>query len=138
VVKIIASTIGVAALMCSASAVTLSKNDEAARNAVVQWLELVDAGRFEEAASQASQEVRGFEQWINHLKTQRASLGKMTTRRFFNIKHQPTFPGGFQVRKYYIVRFKTSFEHKPAATEEIALTRIGCCWEIFEYQISDK
>ena len=150
-VKTIASTIGVVALMCSASALTLSKNDEAARNAVVQWLQLVDAGRYDEAASQGSQEVRAFEQWQNSFKAQRALLGGVHNRQLVKIKHTAIVAGVPDVRRYYVVRFKTSFEHPPsvraglalnsgvasklAATEEVVLAKIGCCWEIFEYKV---
>jgi hypothetical protein len=129
-------------------------DDEAARNAVVQWLQLVDAGRYEEAAAQGSQEVRAFEQWVNQFKTQRASLGRVHNRQFAEIKHTAIVSGVPDVRRYCVVRFKTSFEHplsvraglalnsgvasKPSATEEIVLTKIGCCWEIFGYTISDR
>lgn len=146
-------TICAATLISSAFAATLSKNDEAARNAVVQWLQLVDAGRYEEAASQGSQEVRAFEQWVNQF-TQRASLGRAHNRQFVEIKHTAVVAGVPDVRRYYVVRFKTSFEHppsvraglalnsgaasKPVAIEEIVLTKIGCCWEIFGYTIGDR
>jgi hypothetical protein len=112
-------------------------DDEAARDAAVQWLQLVDAGRYEEAASQGSQEVRAFEQWMNQFKTQRASLGRAHNRQFLEIKHTAIVSGVPEVRRYYVVRFKTSFEHKPGAIEEIVVTKIGCCWEIFGYKISD-
>ena len=113
-------------------------DDEAARNAVVQWLQSVDAGRFEEAASQASQEVRAFEQWQNSFKDHRALFGRVHNRQFVEIKHTAIVSGVPEVRRYYLIRFKTSFEHKPTATEEIVLTKIGCCWEIFGYRISDR
>ena len=122
----------------AALAVTLSKSDEAARDAAVQWLQLVDASQFEEAASQASQEVRAFEQWQNSFKGHRALFGRVHNRQLVEIKHTAIVAGVPDVRRYYVVRFNTSFEHKPAAVEEIVLTKIGCCWEIFEYKISDK
>jgi hypothetical protein len=128
-------TICVAALISSASAATLSTNDEAARGAAVQWLQLVDAGRNDEAASQASTEMRAFEQWQKYFVNHRAPLGRVHNRQFLETKHRPTFPGASQVRKYYVIRFKTSFEVKPAAIEEVALTKIGCCWEIFDYKV---
>ena len=112
-------------------------DDEAARDAVVQWLQLADAGRYEEAASQGSQEVRAFEQWMNQFKTQRASLGRAHNRQFLEIKHTAIVSGVPEVRRYYVVRFKTSFEHKPGAIEEIVVTKIGCCWEIFGYKIEN-
>jgi hypothetical protein len=128
-------TLCVAALISSASAAALSKNDEAARDAAVQWLQLIDARRNDEAASQASTEVRSFEQWQKYFADRRAPLGRARSRQFLEMKHRPTFPGASQVRKYYVIRFKTSFEVKPTAIEEVALTKIGCCWEIFDYKV---
>lgn len=118
-------------------ALTLSKNDEVARDAAVQWLQLVDAGRFEEAASQGSTEVRSFDQWRDYFTANRTRLGRVNRRNLIEIRHRPTFPTAFQVRKYYVLRFKTSFDHR-GEIEEIVLAKVGCCWEIFGYKISDK
>jgi hypothetical protein len=128
-------TILAVTLLSSASA--LSKDDKVAQDAAVQWLQLVDAGRYQEAASQASQEIRAFEQWLKDFADHRAPLGRVSRRQFLEMKHRPTFPGAFQVRKYYFIRFKSSFERKSAAIEEIVLTKIGCCWEIFSYTIDN-
>lgn len=113
-------------------------NDDAAREAAIQWLQLVDNGRHEEAASQGSQEVRSFEQWLNHFKTERAALGRANKRQFIELKHAAIISGVPEVRRYYILRFKSSFDHRTAATEVITISKVGCCWEVFEYQISDK
>jgi hypothetical protein len=131
-------TICLATLISSAPAATLSKNDEAAREAAIQWLQLVDSGRYDEAASQGSQEVRGFEQWLNFFRTHGATLGRVNKRQFAGIKRTAIVPGVPEVRRYYMVQFKSSFEHRPTAVEEIVLTKIGCCWEIFGYTISDR
>ena len=119
-------------------ALTLSKAEELARDAAVHWLQIIDAGRYDEAASQGSTEARSFDQWRAYLSAQRASQGRLNKRELIEMKHRPTFPAAFQVRKYYVLRFKTSFEHHPGETEEIVLAKIGCCWEIFGYKISDK
>ena len=113
-------------------------DDEVARDAAVQWLQLVDAGRNDEAASQGSQEVRAFEQWVNQFKAQRLPLGRMSKRKLIEIRHTAIVSGVPEVRRYYVVRFRTAFERKPVAIEEIVLTKIGCCWEIFGYKISDR
>ena len=126
------------ALICSAAAATSSNSDELARDAALQWLRLIDAGQYEEAASQASQEVRAFEQWMNRLKAQRAALGRATKRQFADLKRTSMVSGIPDVRRYQIIRFKTSFERKPAATEQVTLAKVGCCWEIFECKISDQ
>ena len=137
-VKTIASTIGIAALMCSAFALTLSKNDEIARDAAVQWLQLVDAGRNDEAASQGSSEVRSFEQWQKYFADHRALLGRVNKRQFVEIKRTAIISGVPDVRRYYVVRFRTVFERPPVAMENITIAKIGCCWEIFGYTISDR
>jgi len=126
------------ALICSAAAATLSNSDELARDAALQWLRLIDAGQYEEAASQASQEVRAFEQWMNRLKTQRAALGRASKRQFAELQHISMVSGIPEVRRFHVVRFKTSFERAPAAVEEVVMAKMGCCWEIFSYTISDR
>ena len=130
-------TLCVAGLICSASAASLSKNDEAARDAAVQWVQLIDAGRYEEAASQGSQELHSFEQWLNYLKNQRESLGHVNKRQVTAIKRTALVSGVPEVRRYFLVRFTTALAGKTSVTEQIALSKIGCCWEIFEYKVSD-
>jgi Protein of unknown function (DUF4019) len=125
----------VLSIVSSTIAATLGRSDELARDAAIQWLQLVDAGRYEEAASQASQEARAFEQWLNRFKTQRAQLGRVNRRQFVEAKRTSMVSGIPDVRGYHILRFKTSFERKPAATEQITLAKMGCCWEIFEYKV---
>ena len=123
-------------------------NDDAAREAAAQWLQLIDAGRYEEAASQGSQDVRGFDQWLNQFRTQRAAVGRANTRQLVRTTHTAIVAGVPDVRRYFVVRFNTAFEHpgspssgtasRTAMLEEITLSKIGCCWEIFSYRISDK
>ena len=129
-------TIFAATLISSASALTLTKNDEVARDAAVQWLQLVDAGRLEEAASQGSTEVRSFDQWLNHFKTQRADLGRIGKRQFIDLKHTAIISGVPEVRRYNVIRFRSLFQNSPRLVEEIVLSKIGCCWEIFQYKIA--
>ena len=125
------------ALICSLPA-TLSETDEAARDAALRWLQLVDASRYEEAASQASGEVRPFEHWMNRFKTQRAAIGRANHRHFAEMKHTSMVTEIPGVRRYQIIRFKTSFERNAAAVEEVTIAKVGCCWEIFGYEINDR
>lgn len=106
----------------------------------MQWLQLVDAGRYEEAASQGSTEVRSFEQWLNHFKSQRAQLRRLSRRQFIELKRAAIIAGVPEVRRYNILRFKSSFENAPPLLEEVVLSKVGCCWEIFGYSMakSDK
>lgn len=131
-------TLCVVGLIYSASAASPSQNDNEAHDAAVQWLQLIDAGRYEEAASQGSQELHSFEQWLSYLKNQRVSLGHVNKRQFTAVKRTALVSGVPEVRRYFLVRFTAALSGKPSVTEQIALSKIGCCWEIFGYQISDK
>ena len=123
--------------VCSTHGLTLS-GDEGARDVALQWLKVVDSGNYKDAALMMSEEVRGSQDWANYFAAHRASLGRVNNRKIVEVKHASTVPGDPELRLHAITRFKTSFEHKPIAMEEIVMTKIGCCWEIFGYTISDR
>ena len=126
----------------------IGQRDEAARDGAIQWLQLLDAGRYDEAASQVSLEARALEQWLQYFKAHRTSLGHANKRELVDSKHTSVFPGVPDVRRYHVLRFKTWFENPPssdsgaanksAVIEQVTIAKMGCCWEIFGYQISDK
>src|SRR5438477_3110404 len=118
-------------VLCSAFAVALSKEDEAARESAMQWLEVVDSGNYKDAALMISEAVRASRDWSNYLAGRRAALGRVNKRRSVEVKHASTFPGAADVRNYDIIRFRTSFERKAITVEEDVVTKMGCCWEIF-------
>ena len=131
---------------CSALALSLSPEDEAARDVALQWLGVVDSGNYKDAALLISEQVRGSRDWTKYFAAHRAPLGRVNNRRIAEVKHASTLPGDPELRLHAIVRFKTSFEHPPsstygvasnaAATEEIVLTKMGCCWEVCGYSIT--
>ena len=112
------------------------EDDHAAREAAIQWLQFMDAGRYEEAASQGSTEVRSFEQWLSDFKNRRSELGRLKRRQFVEQKRAAIIAGVPEVRSYNILRFKSSFENPPPLLEEIVLSKVGCCWEIFQYKLT--
>ncbi len=150
-VRTILAVISTFALQCSAIALSLSPADEAARDVALQWLGVVDSGNYKDAALLVSEQVRGSRDWTKYFAAHRAPLGRVNNRRIAEVKHASTVPGDPELRLHAIVRFKTSFEHPPsvraglalnsgvasklAATEEVVLAKIGCCWEIFEYKV---
>lgn len=123
-------------ICCSALALTLSGDDEAARQAAVDWLQVVDSGNYKHAALMLSEEVRGQQDWLSILNAQRAPLGSVNKREIGEVKHASTIPGLPGVRNYVVIRFKTSFERKPVAMEEVVMAKMGCCWEVVGYRIS--
>lgn len=112
--------------------------DKADRSVALNWLADVDRGKYDEASVQVAAEVRSFDEWLNYFRTHRAPLGRANKRQFLEVKQTSVVPGIADVRRFHIVRFKTSFERAPAAIEEVVMAKMGCCWEIFEYKISDK
>ena len=132
--------IGACVITCSAFALSLSlsPSDEAAREAALQWLQVVDAGNYKDAALMIPKQVRGSRDWGNYFSAHRAPFGRVKNRQIVEVKHASTIPGDAQLRPHAIIRFKTSFEERAAATEEIVMTKMGCCWQIFGYTISDR
>jgi hypothetical protein len=120
---------------CSALALSLSPEDEAARDIALQWLGVVDSGNYKDATLLISEQVRGSRDWTKYFVAHRAPLGRVNSRKIAEVKHASTVPGDPEFRRHAILRFKTSFEHKVAATEEIVLTKMGCCWEVWHYSV---
>jgi hypothetical protein len=56
-------------------------------------------------------------------------------RQTVQVKHTPTVPGAPVWWKFATVRFKTSFEGKPTALEEVVMTKTSCCWDVSGYRI---
>src|SRR5438876_6986061 len=128
--------IGACVITCSSSALSLSLSpeDEAARDVALQWLGVVDSGNYKDAALLISEQVRGSRDWTKYFAAHRAPLGRVNNRKIAEVKYASTVPGDPEFRRHAIVRFKTSFEHKAAAAaEEIVLTKMGCCWEVSGY-----
>jgi hypothetical protein len=121
---------------CSALALTVSADDEAARDAALQWLRVVDSGNYNDAALQMAEEVRTLQNWLGYFAAHRAPLGRVNNRHVVEIKHASTIPGDPELRPHAIIRFKTSFERKAVAIEEVVVTKMGCCWEAARYEVN--
>ena len=127
-------------LVCtfSANALTLSPDDEAARDVALQWLRVVDSGNYRDATLLITEHARGSQDWLNYFAAHRTPLGQVKNRQVVEVKHASTIPGDPELRQHDIIRFKTSFEHKLFATEEVVMTKVGCCWEVSGYTIESE
>ena len=121
---------------CSALALSLSPEDEAARDIALQWLGVVDSGNYKDATLLISEQVRGSRDWTKYFAAHRAPLGRVNNREIAEVKHASTVPNDPELRPHAIMRFKTFFQSKSEATEEIVLTKMGCCWEVSGYSIT--
>ena len=98
-----------------------------ARKAALDWLAVVDTGKFEasfDEASAAFQKVQKKPDWAKGLSTARAGVGRFISRTFLNDEIRtalPNLPPG----KYITVRFKTTFAKYATASESVTLVRDG-------------
>ena len=129
---------GTFTLQSAAFALTLSPNDQAARNVAFQWLQVVDSGNYRDATLLIAEHARGSQDWLNYFAAHRGPLGRVKNRQIVEVKHRSSVPGTAEIRNHDIMRFKTSFEHKPGALEEVVMTKMGCCWEVSGYTIESE
>ena len=112
-------------------------SDQAARETAVRWLALLDTGAFKKAYDEQPPRILAFghqEQFLSWMRARMAPLGKPKNRAFFRVMHSHTLlsaPDG----NYEFVIFKTSFEHKAQAAEEVTLTSETGRWQVSGYQM---
>jgi hypothetical protein len=135
--KVLAAFVGTC--LVAVSAVTaISPSDRAARQEAVRWVALLDAGAFKQAYEQRAPRVKGYgqeeDQWLSWMRTRRAPLGKPKSRAFYRVTRSNTLLGAPD-GNYQFVIFKTSFEHKAQAAEEITLTSETGRWLVSGYHM---
>ena len=105
-------------------AVTESEASQAAR----QWLELGDAGRWDDgyrATAASFQALNTSAKWTEVSQSVRVPLGTLKSRVLLSEESVPTPPHGYQ-----LVKFRSSFANKPEATETVSLVREAGGWKV--------
>lgn len=95
--------------------------EEVAQAAAEQWLQLVDAGRFDESWQSAAgffRDAVSRAQWKSSLKTVRKPLGSLVSRKLKQARYTKTLPGAPD-GEYVVLQFDTSFSNKSSAVETI-------------------
>ena len=113
-----------------------SEKEKAATEAVMPWLDLVDSGQYGESWFQAASVFRNAvskEQWTNTMRSVRAPLGKVVTRKLKNATlttKLPNVPAG----EYVVLQFETSFVNAVGMIETVtpALDKDGK-WKVSGY-----
>lgn len=98
-----------------------------AKKAALDWLALVDAGKFEatwDEAAVAFQKAQAKAEWAKGLGGARPTMGKMVVRTFLNHEVRTAFPNLPQ-GKYITVRFTTVFEKHEKGSESVTLMKDG-------------
>ena len=113
-------------------------NDPAAAEAALQWLQVVDSKNYSDAVLMIAQEVRETRDWRKFLADHRLPFDRAARRELINDRRITSISEIPGARNYKLLRFRTSFERKAVAMEEVTLLKTGCCWEVVGYKISDK
>lgn len=98
-----------------------------AKKAALDWLALVDAGKFETTWDEAAgsfQKAQSKADWAKGLGGARPTMGKLVVRTFLNHEVRtalPNLPPG----KYITVRFTTVFEKHAKGSESVTLVKDG-------------
>jgi hypothetical protein len=132
---VLLSTPGCASYSHSRAAKRAESN--AARLVAQQWLELVDAGDYEQAFERKALRFRASgtqAQFARSMQGRRELFGKVVSRKFIgaaSMKKLVGLPDG----KYETILFKTDFENKSAAAERVILTKEGGHRQVVDYRI---
>lgn len=98
-----------------------------------QWLALVDAYKWLDswnATGQSFKELNTSETWASTAKGIQPALGAVLSRTASSQEAVPAPPAGYEM-----VKFRTSFENKPNATETLTLVREDATWKVVGYWI---
>jgi hypothetical protein len=108
-----------------------------ARAAALHWLQLLDAGDYEEAFEFEAQDFRMSRtqsQFVRLMQARRAPFGNALSRRFIGAVHLEKFVGAPE-GNYQSVLFKTAFERKNPTAERVILIKQSVGWRVIDYRI---
>ena len=106
------------------ASVSADDQQAAASDSALQWLAVVDAGQYGESWFQAASIFRNVlskEQWIDAMRSARAPLGKVVTRKLTNATYATKLPNA-PPGEYVILQYESSFQNAPAMIETVTPT----------------
>jgi uncharacterized protein DUF4019 len=124
--------------LAASSPYTVVTPDPQAVAVATKWLSVVDAGNYADAFTMFPARIRaGGESvekyWIGYLRTKRAPLGRVLSRKLIKAWFTKTLPGspdGY----YEFFRYNTSFQHKNQGAESVTLTKETGHWQVSGYR----
>jgi hypothetical protein len=109
--------------LCTTTAQGHAKAQAAATQSANSWLAQVDAEHYTEswdATAPLFQNSVEKDQWEKTMRAHRSPLGKPVSRSLKSAVYATELPGAPD-GKYYVLQYKTSFEHKKTAVETVTL-----------------
>ncbi len=128
------SFVGTAA---AASSFPVVKPDPQAIAAAAQWLTIVDGGNYAHSFEVLPARIRssgeaGERNWVSFLRSRRAPLGRPLSRVFVKAQFSNTLAGSPD-GNYEFLTYKTSFQRKAQAIEQVTLTKESGHWQVSGY-----
>lgn len=118
-------------------AVASERHEQAAKNAALAWLALVDEARYDAswtaAASLLRQQV-GTRDWVKAVTAARAPMGDLITRRLTSATYTTHLPGAPD-GEYVVLQFQTHFANKAQAIETVTPMLDGDRWRVAGYYV---
>jgi hypothetical protein len=120
----------------SQPAQAMSADEQSAREAALRWLALVDSGHYRQAFEAWPRRIKaaseGADYFVKWMETRRVPLGHARTRMFYKVVAYHN-ANGWPDGNYQRIYFRTSFERKASAWEEVILTKETGHWEVGNY-----
>lgn len=105
----------------TATSQATQRPEELAQKSAEAWLALTDGGKYSESWDEAAQYFKNAvtkERWLEAMRTTRAPLGNVQTRKLQSATYTRTLPGAPD-GEYVVIKYDTSFERKKSAVETI-------------------
>src|SRR2546423_14138772 len=140
VIAVLALTLSILLSSCASHSVSRAEkraNETDARAAALHWLQLLDAGDYEEAFEWEAQDFRMARtqaQFVRYMQARRAPFGHALGRKFIGAANIHKFVG-VPEGNYVSVLFKTDFEKKSETAERVILVEQEVGWRVIDYRI---
>jgi hypothetical protein len=108
-------------LIFSSGAIADSEKENIAQSVALEWLKVVDEGRYSDSWNEAAQLFKKAvkkEQWEQSLQAVREPLGRLLSRGIKSKAYKTSLPGAPD-GQYVIIQFQTSFKNKKTAIETV-------------------
>ena len=108
-----------------------------AREAAIEWLDLVDHGEYEDALDLEPQRIRAgvtAPQFVRSMRARRAPFGRAISRNLVGSSYSRRMTGSPDA-DYESLLFKTVFQHKRVAAERVILVSDHGTWRVVDYRL---
>ncbi|MGA8279131.1 MAG: DUF4019 domain-containing protein [Rhodanobacteraceae bacterium] len=138
--SVVAIVLAISALFCAPASARQPESVAVAKAkaSAIQWLALVDTGKYVESWQQAAgyfQSSISETSWQRAVGNVRKPLGKVNSRTLMSADFTHTLPGAPD-GNYVVIQFATRFEHKASAIETLTpLQEKDGSWKVSGYYV---